>query len=219
MAQFQKRINDICGLAQSGVPNVCIIWPADPEIAMHIVDGEPRARYGIYSYEYQCEKHSESGVVGVETITVDVCVQRFMVEEFDPPSNTYSHLFTIGHHDERCCEGAESIEGHLCYGLYREPEQGDLERLQQLNAAREECRYIVKSGEPMSYGEMEDWLSRIREWKQRAERAAKERYKEAIISGLTPQRARLFSSDPTVQRWNRWHFLSGHNKSGTPKNN
>jgi hypothetical protein len=221
IAHFQKQINKICGLALSGFPNVRLIWPADPnpDISMTVIDGEKRARYCIYSHEYQCEKVSESGVVGVETITVDIVPQRWIIEDFDEPSQSYNHLFTIGHHDERCCEGSESVEGHLCYGLYREPEQWDIERLQQLAKAREEYRYIVKSGEPISWGEMQDWLSRLRTWKETAERVTKERYKQAIISGLMPMRPRLFSDDPTVHANGKYHWLSGHNKSGTPKNN
>ena len=220
VARYQLRINGICGLALSGNPNVRIIWPADqdPNISMHVVDGEPRARYGVYSYEFQCEKTSESGVVGVETITVDIVPQRWIVEDWDEPSQSYRHLFTVGHHDDRCCDGAESIEGHLCYGLYREPEQRDLEYLQRLTSVREKY-HRVKSDEQMSYSEMQDWLSRMRTWKAEGERRTKERYKEAAMNALMPQRPRIFSVDPTVRAWGRHHFLAGHNKSGSPKNN
>lgn len=220
IAQFQKRINDICGLAPSGIPNVRIIWPAstDESISMTVIDGEKRARYGIYSHEYQCEKVLESGVIGVETVTVDIVPQRFMLEDFDEPSQSYNHLFTIGHHDNRCCNGAESIEGHLCYGLYCEPEMRDIDRLQQLSLAREEYRHI-ESGSPIGYGEMQDWLARLRNWKETAERVTKERYKQAAMSALMPMRPRIFSTDPTVWAHGKYHWMSAHNKSGTPKNN
>lgn len=220
IAHFQKRINKICGLAPSGVPNVRIIWPADTDesISMHIVDGEPRARYGVYSYEYQCERQAD-GVTAVEMITVDITPQRWIVEEFNEPTNSYSHLFTVGHHDERCCDGVESIGGHLCYGLYREPEQRDLEYLQRMVQVREQY-WRARPDEPMSYGEMQDWLSRLRAWKQKAEQATRERYKQAIVSALTPQIPRLFSEDPTVHAHGRYHFIrpgGGHSKSGATK--
>jgi len=220
VARFQKQINKICGLSASGNPNVRVIWPADPreEVSMTIIDGEPRARYCIYSFEFQCEKHSNSGVIGVETVIVDIVPQRWIVEEFNEPTNSYTHLFTVGHHDERCCNGAESIDGHLCYGLYREPEQRDLDHLQKLVQEREKY-WRVKPDEPMSYGEMQDWLSRIRTWRETVERETKQRYKDAIISGLMPQKARLFSDDPTVKSWGGLHFLGGHNRSGTPQPN
>ncbi|MCI0663814.1 MAG: hypothetical protein L0220_22360, partial [Acidobacteria bacterium] len=219
--RFQRRINKICGLAPNGKPNVRVIWPADSreEVSMYVDDdGEKRARYCLYSHEYQCERVQESGLVGVETVTVDIVPQRWIVEEYNEQTDSYLHLFTVGFHDERCCNGSESISGQLCFGLYREPEDQDLERLQKLVKLREE--YIrVKPDEPMSYGELQDYLSRIRAWTEQAQLAAKRRYKEAIISGLMPQAARLCSDDPTVQKWNKWHFMAGHNKSGTPKPN
>src|SRR5262245_42940833 len=160
VARFQKQINKICGFSSTGRPNVRVIWPADPreDVSMTVIDDEPRARYCIYSFEFQCETNSESGIVGVETVTVDIVPQRWIVEEFNESTNSYTHLFTIGHHDERCCDGAESIESQLCYGLYREPEQCDLEHLQKLVKERE-AYFRVNPEEPMSYGEMQDWLS------------------------------------------------------------
>jgi hypothetical protein len=219
IARFQKQINKICGLSVSGGPNVRIIWPADPreDISMAVVDGEKRARYCIYSHEYQCERHS-NGVTGVELVTVDIVPPRWIVEEFNESTNSYFHLFTIGHHDKRCCDGSESIESQLCYGLYREPEQRDADRLQQLVKAREQY-FRVNPDEPMGYGELQDWLSRIRTWREQAERTAKQRYKDAIISGLTPMAPRLFSDDPTVRAHGKYHWMSGHNKSGAPKAN
>jgi len=219
IARFQKRINKICGPAPNGRPNVRVIWPADSreDISMYVdADGEKRARYCLYSHEYQCEQVLESGVSAVELVTVDIVPQRWIVEDYNDSTDSYVHLFTVGYHDERCCNGSESISGHLCFGLYREPEDQDLERLQKLHKEREEYRYLLKSDEPISYGEMQDWLSRIRTWKETAARVAKQRYKEAIISGLMPQEARLFSGDPTVQKWGKYHFLGKrHSKSGS----
>ena len=219
IVRFQKQINKVCGLSATGKPNVRLIWPADPreDISMTVVDGEPRARYCIYSHEYQCEKQAD-GIVAVELVTVDIVPQRWIVEEFNESTSTYTHLFTVGHHDERCCDGSESIESQLCYGLYREPEQRDLDYLQRLVKQREQY-WRVNPDEAMSYGEMQDWLSRIRTMKEHADRVVKQRYKDSIVSGLAPMRPRLFSDDPTVNKWGAYHFMGGHNKSGTPKNN
>ena len=209
--QFQERINAICGLVHNGRPAVRVIWPADPDESVSMrtdEDGEKRARYALYSEEYQCERVTESGLTIVDLVTVDIVTQRWMLEEYNEQANTYIHLRTIGHHDERCCDGAESIGGHLCFGLYREPEQRDLDDLQRMVKERE-AWYRVRQDEPMSYGEMQSYLSRIRTWREQADAAVRGKYKDAILSGLLPQAPRLLSDDPSVHSHGKYHFLKG----------
>lgn len=211
VARFQERINRICGLAPNGKPAVRVIWPADPDesISMRVEaeTGEKRARYTIYSEEYQGERTTESGIVIVETIAVDITPPRWMLEEYDERTDTYLHLRTIAHHDERCCEGWESIEGHLCYGLYREPMQSDLEDLQRRVKEREAFGERVQSDQPLTYQEQRAAIERLRNWRQHYEQTTRGKYKDAILSGLVPQAPRLFSDDPSVQKHGKYHFL------------
>jgi len=214
--EFQERINKICGLAPNGKPAVRLIWPADPDesISMKIVDGEKRARYILYSEEYECEMTTEGGLTAVEIVTVDITPPRWMLEEYSEPMDDYLHLTTIAFHDERCCEGRGSIAGHLCNGLYREPAHCDLEDLQRRIRERDASGERVYADQPFTYSETQAALQRIRNWTEIQQRTVKDRYKQAIMDGLMPQSARLFSQDPTVQKWGKYHFLSGHSRSG-----
>lgn len=220
---FQRQIDRICGLAVNGKPNVRLIWPGsrDESISMHYVEGEKRARYCIYSEEYECQATTPGGLIKVEIVTVDITPPRWMLEEYSEPNDQYLHLKTLGYHDDRCCNGSESVRGHLCFGLYREPERCDLDDLQRMVKLREEMPGIVKADQPLTYHEVQAGLQRIRAMREHAEQKVKEQYKEAIISGLVPQIPRLFSDDPGVQKWGKYHWVGdgiGHSKSGLPQN-
>lgn len=214
--EFQDRINAICGLAPNGKPNVRLLWPADPDESksMKIVEGEKRARYVLYSEEYEGTRITESGLAVVETIQVDITPARWILEEYSEVKDDYLHLTTIGYHDERCCDGAESVSGHLCFGLYREPAQRDLEDLQRRVQERDAWGERVQADQPFTHSETQAALSRIRRWQEHWEGNLRNRYKQAILDGMLAQSPRLFSDDPTVQKWGKYHFLSGHNPSG-----
>lgn len=214
---FQKQINAICGLALNGRPNVRLIWPADPDqsVSMHIVHGEPRARYCIYSQEYECQSVTPGGLVKVETVMVDITPPRWMIEEYAEMTDSYVHLRTLAFHDDRCCNGSESVNGQLCHGLYREPERCDLEDLQRRVKEREAFGERVQADQPLTRRETDAALSRLRKWRERWEQGVKQKYKDAMIDGFMPQAPRLFSDDESVRRWGKYHFLSGHTKSGS----
>lgn len=214
--EFQERINEICGLAVNGRPAVRLLWPADPDesVSMKIVDGEKRARYALYSEEYDCQRTLESGLVAVETITVDITPPRWMLEEYSEATDSYLHLKTIAYHDERCCDGTGSIMGHLCNGLYRDPEAADLDDLQRMVKEREQAGERVDPDGPLTNYETQTALARLRQWRQQYEQGTKKRFMDAMIDGFLPQAPRLLSDDPTTRIWGKYHFLSGHSKSG-----
>lgn len=214
--EFQERINKICGLVANGKPAVRLIWPADPDesISMKIVEGEKRARYTLYSQEFECERTSESGLPVIETITVDITPPRWMLEEYSEPTDSYLHLKTIAYHDERCCEGAGSINGHLCNGLYRDPEARDLEDLQRMVKLREQFGERVNPDQPLTYHETQAALSRLRQWRETYEHGLKTRFKNVLMDGFLPMAPRITSDDPSVNQWGKYHWISRHSKSG-----
>ncbi|MCI0748161.1 MAG: hypothetical protein L0Y58_22370 [Verrucomicrobia subdivision 3 bacterium] len=218
--EFQRQVNAICGIAVNGKPNVRLMWPADPdpEVSMRVdYAGERRARYCLYSQDYECQRLTEAGLIAVETITVDIVPPRWMLEEYSEPSDSYLHLRTIAFHDARCCAGAESVQGQLCHGLYREPSRSDLDDLQRRVREREAFGERVYADRPLTGREMQSALSRLKAWREQWEAITKQKYKDAMIDGFMSQSPRLFSDDPTANAWGRRHFTNGHNKSGSSK--
>lgn len=221
IAGFQKRIDKIAGRGSNGKSNVRLIWPADanPAISMRIVNGEPRARYRLWTNEYECKRTDKTtGLEVVEFVKVDITPPRFMFEEFhesdeqgfNPDGENggegfYTHLFSIAHHDESCCNGTEAIGGGLCLGLYREPEDRDLAELQRRIQARDAAKYGHRPGERVSMDELEEDLRAHREWQARYNNRLETDYREAAMNSLALHGWRLF--DPDTR--SRYHIIGG----------
>lgn len=224
IAEYQKRINRIAGVAPNGRPNVRLIWPADPDerISMHVVDGEKRARYRLYTEQYEARGTTPAGLEIVEHIDVDITVPRFVLEEYHDPADVamrdghanegeYTHLFSVASHDETCCDGREATaSGELCLGLYREPGERELEELQRRIRAREAMKRFRRPGEAMSQEEIAESLRNLREWQENAAATRQEKYREAILDALAPMKHRLFSDDPSVHSNGKYHFVRGY---------
>jgi hypothetical protein len=118
----------------------------------------------------------------------------------------------IADHNEYCCAAAENEE-RMCYGTFAAPGQAHLEYLQKLTrlikALPERRPGLVT---PAELEELSRRTVELREqyW-QDAERRFAERVHEAALTHLPG-----ISEDPTVRAHGKYHWMSGHNKSGTP---
>lgn len=229
MREFQRKLDKIAGLSSNGRPNVRLIWPADADesISMHMVKGEKRARYRLYTQVYEATGTTPAGVAFVEEIDVDITLPRFIIEEFHEPheeafnpateENTgqgyYTHLWTVAHHDDKCCGGREATaEGELCLGLYREPGERDLEELKRRIRLRDSEKRYRAVGERMTDAEAvavaRDTRSQIESMEQRRQAD----YYLALMDAFKTHGFKLFTDDPSVLRHGKYHFLQGESK-------
>lgn len=231
IAAFQKKIDKIAGLASNGKSNVRLIWPAssDESISMHIVNGEKRARYRLYTQVYQCEGETPAGVKFVQDIDVDITLPRFVLEEFHEPSEEefnpstvdtrgqgfYTHLNTVGHHPE-CCNGTGATkDGELCLGLYREPNESDLEDLKRMLRERDALSQAHRPGERYSEAEA---ITSAREYRQNMEEMERQRrltYYGALMDSFKTHGHRMFTDDPSVLKHGKYHFMPAAKETST----
>jgi len=227
LSTYQKQINRIAGLASNGKPNVRVIWAADPNeaISMHVVAGEKRARYCIGSDEYVCTRTSPvSGLEIVEHITVDLCLNRFVFEQYHTPEEQeynpappdangdndgyYTHLFTVAYHDETCCDGRESVNGSLCFGAYQEPSDAHLDLLRRLIQMRDAELQHRMIGERLSAEELAQDLRRVRHWRESRDIAWQSGYEDVALQSLRLHGWRMSNTD--AGKRSKFHFLEGH---------
>lgn len=227
--EFQRKLDKIAGISSNGRPNVRLIWPADTDesISMHIVNGEKRARYKLYTQVYECKGLTPSGIETVQNIDVDITLPRFVIEEFHEPweeafnpaevenkgQGYYTHLWTCAYHDEKCCGGYEATQaGELCLGLYREPGERDLEELKRRIHLRDSEKRYRAVGERVTN---EEAIAAARETRSQMENVdAKRRaeYYGALMDSFNTHGFRLFTDDPSVLKHGKYHFLTGAKK-------
>lgn len=225
---FQEQIDRIAGKTTDGKSRVRIVWGQDFERTKMIVCGKWRMRYPFYRYE-----------VGSEIR--DIGIPRFYIEELHlnaelqednrweqarwtwedgvlvdvlgpiPAEGFYSAVFMIAHHDEACCNGEGHKKFEQCLGGYRPPNDADLERIRRAIWNRDHA--------PKSELQPSDELIRKRNLdrieQQDQDRSAKLR--EGLDDFARTHAHTWVNDDPTVAKWGKYHWVSGHNKSGTKK--
>lgn len=223
IAEFQSKLDKIAGIAPNGRSNVRLIWAADPDesVSMIMINGEKRAKYRLYTEEYDCIRmHGDLEVI--ERIDVDICTPRFMIEEYHLPDEEafarapdghegkghYTHLFSVAYHDEECCSGREALRGgQLCLGLYREPCEADLEELRRRIKLRDELVADRRIGERPSYVELVQSLRDIKYGHARKEEKRTGLFEEMFADGMKTHSHRIFSDDPAVHSHGKYHFI------------
>lgn len=212
LRRYQKRVDRIAGNAGNGRSNVRVIWTADPAVAMHIVNGEPKARYGLRTDSYSCTRTDEaSGLEVVEHVDVDICAPRFVFEQYHTPEEQefnpalpdangrddgyYTHLFTVGYHDETCCDGREAANGQLCFGAYQEPGETHLQRLMQLIRLRDAEVQTRMPGERLTADELAQDALRLKTWSGRWDEMMRAGYFDAALSSLKLHGWRMSNTD------------------------
>lgn len=119
----------------------------------------------------------------------------------------------IADHNGTCCANAEAND-QICYGTYAVPGNGHLELLQNLTQqvkALPERRPGLATPEELEEAAKRTKAAYLEYWE-----AVERRLSERILAALKTHKP-MFSDDPTVRAHGKFHFLSGHNKSGTPK--
>lgn len=218
---YQKQIDRIAGLAANGKSNVRVIWTSDPAVAMHMINGEPKARYAIRTEQYECvRKEGELDVV--EFVDVDICAPRFVFEQYHTPQEEsfnpgpegvtgegyYTHLFTVSYHDETCCDGRESVNGSLCFGAYQEPSDAHLDLLRRLIQMRDAELQHRMIGERLSAEELAQDLRRVRHWRESRDIAWQSGYEDVALQSLRLHGWRMSNTD--AGKRSKFHFLEGH---------
>ncbi len=223
--RIQDQIDKVAGVAHNGKSNVRLIWAADPEFAMDLVKmpnglTEKKARYRLWTDEYECITKSQEGLDVVSYVDVDIVIPRYVLEEYHLPveeafgsfregqqgQGFYTHLFSVAHHDESCCNGTEGRKGHVCMGLYREPGDADVEEVRKRVYLRDQDRARQLGTQITTDEAAEDALhlkTRIEQDKERRRRI----YREAALNAVMPMAHRLFSADPSVHSNGKYHFL------------
>lgn len=190
---------------------------------MHMVNGEKRARYRLYTQVYEASGVTPAGVSFVEEIDVDITVPRFIIEEFHEPweeafnpadegtrgNGYYTHLWTVAHHDENCCDGREvTQQGELCLGLYREPNDRDLNELRRRIRERDAERRYRAVGEQMTDDEVADASRELRTQIESMEARRKADYYQTLLDSFKTHGHRLFTDDPSVLSHGKYHFIN-----------
>ncbi len=234
---FQKGLDKIGGKEVNGKPRFRIVWGQDPEnLEWDPYNQEWRGKY-IYSSTTQPVSYSETdtGLVGIKMEKFDVCWPRWWVEYFIPPevacrghsvrgkdedgAEYYDPLPTEGlyfpqleicEHTEDCCAQAKS-QSLDCHGFYRDPAQADLDLLSSLVQARDREREN-RSGEK-TQSDYERITKQTEEKKEKWREGLSERM-GAITKAAVVTHSAMFSEDPTVRAWGKFHLLGGHSKSG-----
>lgn len=167
VAGYQTKIDEILGLSETNRPIVRLVWAGDRQkcyskfAAGWNADGsaaiwETRAKY----------KYASLQVPGTGSDIIDIPPPRWVFEQFNhpgqyeatwhatrfvdgreqrpgpPEGGYYSELYTIAHHgDFKCCEKVAQ-EKMVCWGMYREPDEKDLQILREAKFKREADRFV-----------------------------------------------------------------------------
>lgn len=145
---WQERIDNIVGKTVEGRSKLRIVWGQSFDATIWCL-GRRRMHYPFWRVE-------ENGEIQ------DIGTPRFYIEELHdlaelkagdnweksrwsweggtpvdvlgpiPDEGFYSAVFTIAHHDDLCCGGAENIKGTACLGAYRPPTDSDLTRIRRM---------------------------------------------------------------------------------------
>lgn len=226
---WQARIDRMAGKTPFGLSNLRLVWGQDFESTKMITCGTWRMRYPFYRFEEAGEIH-------------DIGIPRFYLEELVPretlmaggrwdsaryyanPENGeiidvlgpcpetgfYETVFQIAHHDENCCGGLEVKNHEPCLGAYREPRESDLDRIGRILQRRD--RATMADLDPSSTAAAKSRNDILVAREQRRRQDFEERLNDfAKVHGHT-----WTTFDPTVITHGKYHWLSGHNKSGSP---
>lgn len=124
------------------------------------------------------------------------------------------HIATgvISAHNDYCCLQA-SKEQMLCYGQYAEPSRVHLDEFQRL-------RYMQLQAKEDRPGEMtrDQFAAAQERSKKRDSRvfSKTESNIDLIVKEAWKTHRGLLSEDPSQNTHGVWHWMSGHNKAGTP---
>lgn len=226
---WQARLDRMAGKTPSGLSNLRLVWGQDFEATKTIVCGAWRMRYPFYRFE-------DGGKI------YDIGIPRFYVEELVPRANLmangrwenaryyqdpetgktidvlgpcpetgfYEAVFAIAYHDVRCCGGAEVRDHEPCLGAYREPRDTDFDRIGRILQRRDRATEGQLNPSAADTAKRKEDMVNARDERRQAA------LREQIAGFLKTHAFTWFTDDPTVISHGKYHWVSGHNKSGSP---
>lgn len=119
----------------------------------------------------------------------------------------------IATHNGHCCRSAKA-DNVQCYGQYAEPSEQHLDEFRML-------AYLLNQAperRPGALTEQEAKRARKRQWERNANawQSIGDRIQQIALEALRTH-APTFSNDESVVRNGKYHWMSAHNKSGSPK--
>lgn len=228
---WQSRIDQVAGKTVTGQSLLRIVWGQDTEATKMIVCGEWRLKYPFFRFQ-DGERIVD---IGIPRFYVEELIPRASLMEKDrwenaryqwnqdtleredvlgpcPENGWYQAVFEIAHHDEVCCNGEGVKNGTPCLGGYRQPTESDIERIQRVLQRREAAANSEVAPTPEQLEKQRQDIVEARDERQRRE--LRER-----LEDWTKTHAHTWTThDPSVISNGKFHWMSGHSKSGTPTN-
>lgn len=146
---WQDRIDKITGKTTNDLSRLRIVWGQDFERAGMWIAGRMRLKYPFWRYEEGGQIHD----IGIPRFYVEELIPRWKIaatwergrygydEETGktidvagplPDDGFYVCCFSIGVHDEVCCNGSGMQSKDLCLGAYRPPCDTDITRIRRM---------------------------------------------------------------------------------------
>lgn len=239
---FQSELDRIFGRELNGKSRFLIAWGQDLTVCRewHPWQKQWRAMFPLSSTR-TVENVAVPGTALLQARFVyhDIGVPRWTILRYVPPevacvgwitegTDEHGHFYDpmpvegfyeplrdsiLANHTPWCC-AAQSAKNEPCYGTYRPPDQGDLDAIRYY-------RTLLDQAKEQRPGQMtaEDYAAA----RKRGEEAYEKQYQAiaeeigaTITDALQTHQAAL-SDDPSVRANGRFHWMSGHNKSGTPR--
>jgi hypothetical protein len=239
---FQKELDKIFGRELNGKSRFLIAWGQDLSICRewHPWQKQWRAMFPLSTVRTVDNVAIEGSLLLQPRVRHhDIGVPRWVMLRYVPPEvaclgwveegvDQNGHFYDpkpvdgfyeplrdsiLANHTQWCCAAATAAN-EPCYGSYRAPDQGDLDAVRMYRALMEQQK--EQRPGPMTAADYEKARQRASDAREEMHRSMSEQFGAIVTEALNTHQASL-SDDPSVQRNGRYHWLSGHNKSGTPK--
>jgi len=150
---------------------------------------------------------------GLPPGSIQVGPGRFVVDVMGevPEGGFYEDLFAVAYHDRLCCGGRGHVKGVACLGAYRPPGEPDLERVRRILWRRDHATSDERNPTP------ETIEKRSREMAEASSERFRAKVRERVRNALAPHAFKFKNDDPSVLANGRYHWVSGHSKSGLPQ--
>lgn len=236
LQSWQDRIDRTAGKTLDNLSRLRIVWGQDTQKGTMFVCGRMRQKYCFWRFK----EAGEIRDIGVPRFYVEQLVPKETLKKdgsWDrgrgyrdpltgkfvdvlgpiPETGFYVALFTVAFHDELCCNGSGlqrvrrdtgGFEDRLCLGAYRPPADSDLQRIRRMlwgrnNASNQE---IAPSETLLS-----KWSD---ERADRIDRIEDARFEEYMDDFTKSHAWRWSVDDPTSLSHGKFHWMSGHSRSG-----
>lgn len=224
---WQDRLDKVVGKTATGRSRMRIVWGQDAAKARMIVCGRWRLTYPFWRFE----ENGEMQDIGIPRFYFEELASRDELMAGDrweqarwvwedgervdvlgpcPEDGFYSPAFCVAYHDEACCGGSGVKNSEPCLGAYREPNEVDLERVRRALWRRDHASNTEAAPDEAALAKQKADLIEARDERRRRE------LRERLEDWAKTHAHTWTTHDPSVIKHGKYHWLSGHSKSGTP---